>query len=217
MGAVYQTPQPAAATTLRVKAGNVNDTAAGTGAREITLQGLDDTGTEVTETLATAGTSASLATTATFIRHYRAYVSKSGTYAAIGTSSHADDIVIENGAGGTDWLTIDSTIFSRGQSEVALFPVPLGKEAYIYNIHINVDSVKTASILLFKRESILDSAAPYQARRLQHQWGGVSGSIIQNTEYPMGPFPALTDIGFMAKAATASEVDVEFVILLIDT
>ena len=37
-GGVYQTPQPASATTLRVKAGNTNDTAAGSGAREITIQ-----------------------------------------------------------------------------------------------------------------------------------------------------------------------------------
>ena len=43
IGGVYQTLQPAAATTLRVKAGNANDTAAGTGAREVTVQGLDET------------------------------------------------------------------------------------------------------------------------------------------------------------------------------
>jgi hypothetical protein len=54
----YPTPQVSGATTLRIKAGgDANDTAAGTGAREITLIGVDETGAEVTETLATAGAS----------------------------------------------------------------------------------------------------------------------------------------------------------------
>ena len=60
----YRTPQAGSATTLRVKAGgNANDTAAGSGARQITLVGLDATGNVITETLATAGASASAATT----------------------------------------------------------------------------------------------------------------------------------------------------------
>ena len=63
-GGVYNTPQVAGATTLRVKAGDANDTAAGTGAREVTLIGLDETGAEVTEAVATAGAAASATTTA---------------------------------------------------------------------------------------------------------------------------------------------------------
>ena len=216
MGAAYQTLQPAAATTLRIKAGDANDTAAGSGAQEITIQGLDETGTEVVETLATAGTSASAVTSATFIRLYRAYVSASGTYAGSGTQSHADDIVIENGAGGTDWLTIDATSMSMGQSEVALYSVPLGKTAYISSLHISVASNKTADVLLFKREGILDAAPPYQARRLQITFGAVSGEAALKPVTPLGPFPALSDIGFMAKAAQAAEVDVDFEIILID-
>ena len=40
VGGVYNTPQPAAATTLRIKAGgDANDAAAGTGAREVTVVG----------------------------------------------------------------------------------------------------------------------------------------------------------------------------------
>ncbi len=43
-GNIYRTPQPANATALRVKAGDANDTAAGTGAREVMVQGLSATG-----------------------------------------------------------------------------------------------------------------------------------------------------------------------------
>ena len=216
MGGVYQTPQAASATTLRVKAGNAGDTAAGTGAREITLQGLDETGAEVIEALATAGASASATTTATFMRLYRAFVSESGTYASSGTGSHVADLVIENGAGGTDWLTIDSTNYPRSQSEVAVYSIPLGKTGYITSIHISVSSKETADVQLFKRENILESAVPYSAMRVQVQFTGVGGEAILKPITPMGPFPALTDVGFMAKGVAAAEVDVDFEIILID-
>ena len=216
IGGVYQTPQAASATTLRVKAGDTNDTAAGTGAREITVQGLDETGAEVIETLATAGTSASTTTSATFMRLYRAYVSASGTYATSVAGSHTDDIVIENGAGGTNWLTIDATDFPRAQSEVAMYTIPLGKTGYVPSIHISVDSGKTATITMFKRENILESAVPYSGMRMQIQFGGVTGEAVIKPVTALGPFPALTDVGFMAKAAATSEVDVDFEIILID-
>lgn len=217
MGAAFPTPQAASATTLRIKAGgDAADTAAGVGAQSVLLQGLDETGAEITEELATAGASASATTAATFMRLYRAYVTASGIYAGAGTQSHVGDIVIENGAGGTDWLTIDATSMSMGQSEVALYSIPLGKTGYVKSIHISVASNKTADVLMFKRESILDSAAPYQARRLQIQFGAVAGEATLKPSTPMGPFPALTDIGFMAKAAASAEVDVDFEIILID-
>ena len=216
VGGAFRTPQVASATTLRVKAGDAIDTAAGDGAREVTLQGLDETGTEVTEALATAGTSASSATTATFIRLYRAWVSASGTYASATAGSHQADIVIENGAGGTDWLTIDSTDFPRGQSECGVYSVPLGKTAYIANIHISVDSGKTADVVLFHRGGILETSAPYPAMRVKYQAGGVKGLAMLHTGALMGPYPALSDIGFMAKAAATSEVDVDFELILID-
>ena len=72
--------QPIAAETVRVKAGgNANDTAAGSGCREITIEGLDGSWAEASEAEATAGASASTATTTTFIRVFRAYCSSMGT------------------------------------------------------------------------------------------------------------------------------------------
>ena len=118
LGGVYQTPQAASATTLRIKSGgDSNDTAAGSGARQVTLEGLDENFEEVSETVATNGASASSATTATFTRLYRVYVSESGTYATLAAGSHVGDIVIENGSGGTDWATISATDFPQSQSE----------------------------------------------------------------------------------------------------
>jgi len=111
---MYVALQPAAATTLRIKAGgDALDTAAGAGAREVTLQGIDELGNEVTESLATAGASASAVTTNKFIRLYRAWVSSVGRYGTMAAGGHEDDIVIEKGTGSQDWLTLDATGFSE--------------------------------------------------------------------------------------------------------
>ena len=215
MGAVYQTPQLASATTLRVAAGgNANDTAAGTGAREVTLIGLDETGADVEEAVATAGASASAVTTATFSRLFRAFVSASGTYATTAAGSHAADIVIENGAGGTTWATIDATGYPRGQTEIAAYTVPLGFTAYVPYQRVTADGNKAVDIVFFQRRGIDDAAAPYDAMRTVNTFSQVLGNAEDSPEIPRGPFPALTDIGFMAKAATAATVECEFTVIL---
>ena len=211
-------PQVSGATTLRIKAGgNANDTAAGSGAREITLEGLDETGAYVTETLATAGASASSATTVTFMRLFRLFVSASGTYATTATGSHAADIDVENGAGGTDWAVITVSNFPFSQSEIGVYSVPLGKTAYIKQIGIEIDSTKTPDILLFGREDILDTTAPYPALRVVQSFVGLTGSMNTNYDVPLGPFPALSDIGFMGIVSTGSAaISVDFTIVLVD-
>ncbi len=213
---LYNTPQPAAATTLRVKAGNANDTAAGSGARSVTLQGLDETGTLVEETLATAGASASTATSATYMRLFRVWVATSGTYATQSSGSHAADIVIENGAGGTDWLTISFTGFPRSQSEVAAYSVPLGKTVYLLDINITSDSSRVFDYIFFKRENILDAAAPYQAMRIQTEGIGLAGDFKREFRDPV-KFDALTDIGIMAEVgASTGDISAEFNLLVVD-
>ena len=217
-GGLYQMLQPAAATALRVKAGNAADTAAGNGARTIVLEGLDETGAIVTPTLTTAGASASTATTETFIRLYRAYVATSGLYANTTgpVESHAADIVIENGGGGTDWLTIDSTDYAKGQSEVACYSVPTGKTAYLSSYSITIDSGKTVDLLFMVRESILDAAAPYQAMREKLRLVGLDAG--QYSYYPRtgnGPYTGPCDLIWMGKGASSPDVSIDYEIVLL--
>lgn len=218
LGGVYQMPQVAGATTLRIKAGgNANDTAAGTGAREITVNVLDETGVAITETIATAGASASSATTVTAIRLLDAFVSKSGTYPNATAGSHAADIVIENGAGGTDWATITNTDFSRSQTEIGFYTVPLAKTAYVHAISVTVDSTKSADVLAIKRNNILETAAPFTAMRVILELGGISGQDSVALKLPSQAFPALTDIGLFGMIASGTtEIDISFSVLLVD-
>lgn len=221
LGGVYQTPQAASATALRVKSGgNANDTAAGTGGRQITIEGLDENFEQVSETIATAGASASSATTTTFTRLYRAYVSESGTYATLAAGSHAGDIVIENSGGGTDWATISVTDFPKSQTEIGAYSIAAGKTGYVQLRDCTIDSGKTVDLIFFARGNIDDTAAPYSAMRAQSVVKGLEGGTIQGfggTVVPFGPYTGPTDIGFMAKTtAGTAEVSVEFEIFVLD-
>lgn len=219
LGGVYRTPQGGSATTLRIKAGgNANDTAAGSGAREVTIIGTDENFLEVSEAVATAGATASSSTTTTFTRVYRAYVSSSGAYASATAGSHAGDIVIENTAGTEDWATIDATSFPKGQTEIAAFTVPAGATGYVKLRNISIDSGKTVDMVFFQRGNCDETAAPYTAMRTQSVVSGVSGGSIEvfgDTDVPFGPYVGPTDIGFMGKVSTGTaSVSCEFEIFI---
>lgn len=203
----YRTPQSTGAVALRVKAGgNANDTANGTGAREITLVGLDAMGEIITESLATAGASASAATSKTFMRLTSAYVSKSGTYASQTAGSHAGTITIENAAGGEDWAAITDGTLARGKTEMAVYTTPRDRSAALRNVIISSDADKKANIVLYKRENILEVAAPYTSMLLVTEYPQSSGLFDVVFDPPLY-FPPLCDFGFLA-SVSASTVDV---------
>lgn len=219
-GGEYRTPQSGSATALRIKSGgNANDTAAGTGAREVTLEGLDENFALATEAVATAGSSASSATTTTFTRLFRAYVSASGAYADTGSGSHAGDITIEDSGGTEDWCVIDSTNYPKSQSEIGFYSVPSGKTAYVFLDDVTVDSGKTVDVVFFHRGNIDETSAPFTAMRAQSVLTGITGGTtdLSGRQVPLGPFTGPADIGFMARVgATTGAVSCEFEIFLVD-
>ena len=215
IGGIYRTPQASAATALRIKAGgNANDTANGSGARAVSLTGLNALGIEVSETIVTNGTSASLATEQQFIRLYRALVTASGTYAGAAAGSHAAGIVIERASGSEDWATIADTDFARSQSQVAAYSVPRNRTAFISSIKISSDADKKVNLILFQRQSILQTAAPYEAMRVVEEYPQIAGVHDIHFDQPLGPFPELTDIGFMGKAlSNTADITVSYEII----
>lgn len=215
LGGIYRTPQSGSATTLRVKAGgNANDTAAGSGARAVTLIGLDQNFAYAEETIATNGASASSATTTTFTRLYRIFVSSSGTYATATAGSHVGSIIIENSAGTEDWGTIGATDFPKSQSEIGAFSIRSGRTGYVKLRDLSIDSGKTIDLIFFSRSNIDETAAPYTAMRAQSVVSGVTGGSIEtfgSVDVPFGPYVGPTDVGFMAKVASGTaSVSVEF-------
>lgn len=203
-----------AATAVRVKLGNAADAFDGNGAREVTIQGLDETGVEVREAVATgAGGIASAATETTFIRVHRAWVSGVGVYGAANTG----DVVIENAAGGTNLIKIAA---GEGQSQFAGFTVPLGHEAFLASVHIDVDAGanKVANVRMFQRRDILNTTAPMSSRRIKLHFDGIVGSTNLQPATPGGTIPALTDVWFEGWGDGAiSQVSVDFELILVKT
>lgn len=207
----YRTPQVAGATALRIKAGgNANDTANGSGARSVTMVGIDATGALISDTVATAGASASAPTTKTFIRLLDAFVASSGTYATQASPSHVGNIFIENAAGGQDWALISDGSFPRGDSEIGAYTVPKGRSAYVQAIRLSSDADKKANIVFFKRSNILETVAPYSPMVLVAEFPQVSGLLQVDYDPPLF-FPELTDFGFLASVASSTaDVTVSF-------
>lgn len=169
------------------------------------------------EVLATAGGSASVASANTFLRVFRAWVSKSGSYAVTSNSSHLASVIIENSAGTEDWATIVSDAYGRGQTEISAYSVPLGFTAFMPYVNIHVAAAQPAGILLFKRENILETTPPYSAARVPVEIGGaINGEHHMEPTIPIGPFNELTDIIFMAKSgASTADVSINFELILV--
>ncbi len=211
----YQTPQVSGATALRIAAGgNANDTANGSGARAITMTGLNAQGVEISETIPTNGTLASIATTQKFIRLYRAFVSASGTYASQTARSHANSIVITEATDGNEWARISDTDFARSQTQIGVYSVPLHRTAFISSFKVSSETDRKIDLIFVQRQNILQTAPPYDAMRVVEEYPAIYGLNDIHFDQPLGPFPALTDIGFFAKVgASTADISVSFEII----
>ena len=216
-GGIWQTPQVSGATALRIKSGGDEaDDAAGAGAREITVSGLDATGVEISETIVTNGITESAATSLEFLRLFTIKVTASGTYGNATSPSHVGAITIENASGGIIWGIVPANDFPHSRSQIGVYTVPLDKRAFITQISYDVDTSKTVDLRLLKRENILDIAPPYSAVETIREMIGVSGSETIEFKETLGPFPALTDIGFMGQGPQSPAASVDFIIRLED-
>lgn len=195
VGGAY--PFPSTALAVRVKVGgNAADDTAGANAQEVTVVGLDENWAVATEAIATAGASASSATTTTFIRIHRAYVSGTGTYGA----TNLADIDIET-TGGT---TLCRLAAGFGQTQLAIASVPAGKTAYIRRIHVKVNSGKTATVYLWRRDDADVVIAPMGAKRLMWDFLDAPGGVHDERWMSLEPVGEKSDFWFSSIANTSA-------------
>jgi hypothetical protein len=133
-------------------------------------------------------------------------VSKSGTYSTQTARSHAGTITIENAAGGEDWAVIADGTLARGKTEMAVYTTPRDRSAALRNVTISSDADKKANIVLYKRENILETVAPYSSMLMVTEYPQSSGLFDVVFDPPLY-FPPLCDFGFLANVS-ASTVDV---------
>lgn len=196
--------------TFNIKAGgNAADTAAGAGAREVTIQGIvATTFAEETDTIATAGAAESSASTKSFWRVHRAWVSSVGTYTAANTGAMVIEDVANN-----DMISI---AVEEGQSQYAGFTIPAGKTGYLVSVHGFVDSTKDVDIRCMTRKNIDVVAAPMNSVRVKLYWDGVKGTLQYTPKSPEFSLPEKSDIWFEGNGSAAAAVSLDFELLLID-
>lgn len=111
---------PSVATTVRVRAGgNAADDAAGTGAQQVTVEGLDANNQVVSAILTLAGAAASNFSTQSFLRVNNVFVSRAGS-----GGINAGDIQIENNAGTA--TNSGFILAGRGKSQCAFYSAMQG-------------------------------------------------------------------------------------------
>lgn len=210
---IYQTPTTA--TALEFVSADADDTAAGLGAREITIIGLDANWNQVTQVIATNGlTAVPLPTNLT--RLYRWFVSASGVYATQTVGSHQGILTIRVASAGATWSNISMVPFPKSQSEIGVFSVPTGFKAYVFFQDIQVDSIKSVDLTFFWRAGIDVITAPFEPMRIVSNFVGLSGTANPNITFPVDGFQGPCDIGYMGQVATATaSISVEFEILLV--
>jgi hypothetical protein len=153
--AIY--PTVTAAETVRVKSGgNANDDVAGSGARKVMVYGLDSSFNEISEEISLAGTSASSATTNSFIAINEVCVSEWGTFE--GENSGA--IIIENTSSTQGLAAINAGV---GRAQSCIYTIPAGKTMYMKNISLAVGDNNTADVSLYSFKDLSDQTAPLTA------------------------------------------------------
>jgi len=118
---------PAAALQMTVSSTSADDTAAGTGARTVVVQGLDANYNEVTETVTMNGQTA-VTMSASLLRVNYAYVATAGS-----GNSAAGDIYIGTGTvtAGVPATTYDIIKFDYNTTTTGSYTVPAGYTAYV--------------------------------------------------------------------------------------
>ena len=204
-GGVYTFPTAAAV--LRISSTNAADTSAGTGARIITIQGLDSNYVEVEVDVTMNGLS-NVDTTQTFIRVNRAFVKTAGTL-----EYNVGSVRITHQGTGTPVVAeIPATM---GQTQMAVYTIPAGKSAYLTSFSgaIVKKNSGSATIDLWQR----DAESP--VRKLQTSLSvSISGATTYNKEFPYKKIPEKTDVYVRCSYVSASNMSVfsNFGLILID-
>jgi hypothetical protein len=124
-----------AATVLKVSSSSTNDTSAGTGARTVTLFGLDANYAEISETVTLNGQTA-VNTTQSFLRIYRLVVHSAGTGGQNAGIIYAGTGTVTSGVPANVYASINGVTGSN-QSLMALWTVPADHTAYILQYDVS--------------------------------------------------------------------------------
>jgi hypothetical protein len=201
------------AATIEAISDDANDTAAGTGAQILTIEGLDASFNEISETITMNGLAATTATSNSYIRVNQVYVTQVGTYH--GTNLGTITIRV-SGAGATQAEIGLENGLGTGQTFKTHYTVPAGFTGYLGHFAIYTDTSKILNIQLRQYENADDIAAPFTgASRTQLNLNNVAGGYNFVDDVPL-TFPEKTDIWFQGYTGTGtSSVNIDYEIILV--
>ncbi len=205
-----------AAVQIEAISADVDDTATGDGAQAIRIEGLDENWENASEDIEMNGQSVTSSTTITFIRINRAYVIRCGTYSKTDNGPNQGAITIRTtSAGATHALIGADGLIGMGQTVLARYTVPKDHTAYVFGANIQVDSGKTAEVVMWQRPNANDVATAFHgAKRMVIHLDGVAGNVAFSFESIPGIFPEYTDIWWSIKASAAAGCSIDFPMIL---
>ena len=194
--------------TINVFSSSSNDSSGGTGARTVTLYGLNQNWVEISETVTMNGTTA-VTTVNQWRRMNRMKVKTGGsTGGNVGTITARHTTTTAN-----VFATLPA---SRNQTAIAAMTVPLGKKLFILNYSVNMGrangSAGSANVTLRVRpEGSVFQASRYNIVTDSLRW-------TENPETALGPFSEKTDIKFRVDSVSdnGSQVAATFEYMLIE-
>lgn len=146
---------PPSASVMTVSSGSTLDTAAGTGARTVTISGLDASYNEQSETVTLNGQTA-VNTVGTYIRVNRAFVVTAGSTGTAQGNIYVGTGTVTTGIPANVYALI---ILGDNQTLMALWTVPAGYTAYIISAYVNAGDASVTQYIT--------------ARFVQRPFGGV--------------------------------------------
>ena len=204
------------ADTLNAVSTSANDTAAGSGARVITIQGLDANFDVQEEDLALSGVTP-VTSANSYIRVHRVFVKDTGTYGGLLTGGNAGNISFTKTTGGNaiGEILIDNSA-PIGQTQLARYTIPNAKTAYLFAVDVNVEVNKPARVVMWQRQGADVVAAPFTSKRMVLEFDGLQQPDDLQMRVPL-MFPGKTDLWFSAEGGgAATQVNVRFLLILVD-
>ena len=183
------------ATVVTMSSVSSADTLAGSGARTVSVQGLDANYNQLTETVNLNGTS-NVTTTGTFLRVFRMRVESAG----------ADEVNQGNitaSIGGTDVAQIQA---DQGQTLMAVYTVPRGYDAYLLKFQGSLSKNQEANFQFRIRNG--------EAWNVKGLWGTFAQKIDYDYPVPL-KIKEMHDIQVRGKAGATSEMGAIFDLILV--
>ena len=204
-----QYPWPTVAQTVRVAPGGaLVDTATGTGARTVFVDGLDENWDPVSTILTLAGAAASLASSKLFIRVNRVVVVSCGTYGG----TNAENVNIEHTAS-TDVVCVCAAGASK--SEQALYSVRDGYDAFIVDASTRRRANQIVAVRVLVRPDADVVTPPCSPALVIHQVDDMDPFVRWDPQF-FESVPPRSDLWVEAKAtAGPAGVTANFEIVLV--